>query len=156
MPAHSLRGGCHCGAIRVELELTREPATYTPRACDCDYCRKHSAAYVSDPGGRLHIEVRDQAALGRYRQGSALAEFLFCKNCGVLVGVAYAESGHTWATINRLAFEATREFGAATPVSPRTLSAVDKVARWKAAWFSDVSFKLGSGDPSGTPTSEIP
>lgn len=152
----TLHGGCHCGTLRVAVELPRPAASYAPRACDCDYCRKHGAAYVSDPAGRLHIEVRDPAALGRYRQGNGLAEFLFCKNCGVLVAVAYAESGRTWATINHLTLEAMRDFAAATPVSPRTLSAGDKVARWKATWFPQMTFSMLSGDPSAPPTKATP
>ncbi|AYH45871.1 aldehyde-activating protein [Azoarcus sp. DN11] len=139
MSTHALRGGCHCGAIRVEFELSCTPAAYTPRACDCGFCRKHGAAYVSDPGGRLHITVRDQTALGRYRQGSGQAEFLLCKTCGVLVAVAYAEGGRIWATVNRLAVEEAQDFPAPAPVSPRTLGADDKVARWKAVWFADVT-----------------
>ncbi|MBD5804112.1 hypothetical protein AZOA_35550 [Azoarcus sp. Aa7] len=146
MPAHSLRGGCHCGAIRVELELTRAPADYTPRACDCSFCRKHGAAYLSDPAGRLHIAVRDQAALGRYRQGNALAEFLFCKTCGVLVGVAYAEGGCLYATVNSRVIEGDPGFPNATAVSPQTLGADEKVARWKAVWFADVTL-AGNGSP---------
>lgn len=138
MPAHSLRGGCHCGTIRVELELPRAPAAYTPRACDCSFCRKHGAAYVSDPAGRLHIVVRDQTALGRYRQGNGLAEFLFCKTCGVLVGVAYAEGARLYATVNSRVIEDDPGFPDATAVSPQTLGADEKVARWKAVWFRDV------------------
>ncbi|WP_018988506.1 GFA family protein [Aromatoleum toluclasticum] len=139
MHAHSLRGGCHCDAIRVELELPRAPATYTPRACDCDFCRKHGAAYLSDPSGRLHIEIRDPAAVGRYRQGNALAEFLLCKTCGVLVAVVYADGADLYATVNSRVIEGDPGFPDATPVSPQTLSAHDKVARWKAVWFADVT-----------------
>lgn len=147
MHAHALRGSCHCGAIRVELELPRAPAAYAPRACDCSFCRKHAAAYVSDSAGRLHIELRDPAALGRYRQGNALAEFLFCKTCGVLVGVAYAEGAGLYATVNERVIDDDPGFADATPVSPQTLGADDKVARWKAAWFRNVTL-AGNGGTS--------
>lgn len=140
MHAHSLRGGCHCGAIRVDIELPRAPATYTPRACDCSFCCKHGVAYFSDPAGRLHIEVRDPAALGRYRQGNGLAQFLLCRNCGVLVAVAYAEGARRYATVNSRIIEGEPGFPNATPVSPQTLGADDKVARWKAVWFADITF----------------
>ncbi|NMG00691.1 aldehyde-activating protein [Aromatoleum toluolicum] len=146
MPAHALRGGCHCGAIRVELELPREPAAYTPRACDCSFCRKHGAAYFSDPAGRLHLEVRDQTALGRYRQGNALAEFLFCKCCGVLVAVIYAEDARRYATVNSRVIDGDPGFPDATTVSPQTLAPDDKVARWKAVWFGGVTL---AGDGTG-------
>ena len=41
----SLSGACHCGALRLQLTLPGDPADYAPRACDCDFCRKHGAAF---------------------------------------------------------------------------------------------------------------
>lgn len=139
MSGHTLRGGCHCRNIRLDIELPRPPESYHPRACDCGYCRKHGAAYVSDPAGRLRIEVGDAAALGRYRQGAGLADFLFCKDCGVLVGVAYAEGDRLYATINALAVDGAPGFRPPTPVSPQTLGADEKLARWRAVWFAEVT-----------------
>lgn len=69
---HRLSGQCHCQAIQLELQLPQPPASYQPRACDCDFCRKHAAAYVSDPDGALRIRARP-GALGLYRQGSGKA-----------------------------------------------------------------------------------
>lgn len=37
-------GGCHCGNIKVDVELAAAPETYHPRVCDCDFFRKHGAA----------------------------------------------------------------------------------------------------------------
>src|SRR5450756_2542718 len=48
---NKVSGGCHCGNITVDLELTAEPETYHPRVCDCDFCRKHGAASLSDTKG---------------------------------------------------------------------------------------------------------
>ncbi|BAL26680.1 GFA family protein [Azoarcus sp. KH32C] len=137
MSSHSLNGGCHCGGLRIELDLPRAPASYAPRACDCDFCRKHGAAYLSDPEGRLRIRARPEA-LGRYRQGSGRAEFLFCRNCAVLVGVAYEEQGRLYATVNSRVVEGDAPFAEQRSVSPQTLSADEKVARWKEVWFSEV------------------
>lgn len=61
----------------VAIELTRAPATYNPRACDCDLCRKHGAAYVSDAQGSLVIRIKDARARGKYRQGSGKATSCF-------------------------------------------------------------------------------
>ncbi|HJV24337.1 MAG TPA: aldehyde-activating protein [Aromatoleum sp.] len=141
MSSHSLKGGCHCGGLRIELDLPRPPGSYAPRACDCDFCRKHGAAYLSDPGGRLRIHARAEA-LGRYRQGSGRAEFLYCKDCAVLVGVAYEEDGQMYATVNSRVVEGDAPFAEARSVSPQTLSADQKVARWKEVWFSDVELHI--------------
>lgn len=132
-----LKGGCHCGNIRVEVGLSRPPAEYNPRACDCDFCMKHGAAYLSDPEGSLSIHVKDARLLSRYRQGSGQAEFLLCSNCGVLVAVSYQDAGQTVAAVNSQAIEGAR-FGDKTPVSPKKLGPDDKARRWKDLWFRDV------------------
>lgn len=133
----NLKGGCHCGNIRVEVGLSKPPETYGPRACDCDFCLKHSAAYLSDPEGRLSIHVKDGRLLSRYRQGSGQAEFLLCSNCGVLVAVSYQETGQTVAAVNSQVIEGAR-FGDKTSVSPKNLAPGDKAERWKDLWFRDV------------------
>lgn len=56
------------------MELPHASCAYHPRACDCDFCRKHGAAYISDPQGAVRIQVKDAQQLGRYRQGSGIAE----------------------------------------------------------------------------------
>lgn len=139
-----LGGGCHCGNIRIELELPRTAGTYNPRACDCDFCRKHRAAYVSDPQGSLRIRISRESDCGRYAQGSGQAELLLCRNCGVLVAPLYRDAGRLYAAVNANVVEGGA-FGAQQPVSPRTLSAHDKAQRWKQLWFSDVMMKVEGG-----------
>jgi hypothetical protein len=136
---HRVSGGCHCGNIVVELELTQPPASYRPRACDCEFCRKHGAAYVSDPAGALRIRVKDPGQTGRYRQGSGTAELLLCRHCGVLVAPLYSHAGRLHAAVNAQVIDIATHFGASQPVSPRTLSAGEKVQRWQDLWFSNVS-----------------
>ena len=136
-----LSGGCHCGNIRIELELPRTAGTYNPRACDCDFCRKHRAAYVSDPQGSLRILVSRAGDCSRYAQGSGQAELLLCRNCGVLVAPLYRDAGRLYGAVNANAVEGVA-FGAQQPVSPRALSASDKAQRWKQLWFSDVTMTV--------------
>ncbi len=146
---YKLKGACHCGNIRVEVALTRAPAEYRPRACDCEFCRKHGASYLSDPGGSLAVQVGDERLLRKYRQGSNTAEMLVCGNCGVLVGGAYQTEGRVFAAINTRIIEGDAMFGEIQPVSPRTLSAEEKVSRWKALWFADVTIDAASGREPG-------
>lgn len=138
--SQAVQGGCYCGNVLLELQLTHETAHYQPRACDCGFCRKHGAAYLSDPHGSLRIRIDDMSCRGVYRQGNELAEMLLCTRCGVLMGALYRADGRTYATVNVRALEGAAEFGAAQSVSPRQLAAEEKVARWKSLWFSDVSF----------------
>jgi hypothetical protein len=135
---HQVNGGCHCGNIRLDIELTRAPGEYSPRACDCDFCRKHGAAYISDAHGSLVIRIRDERERGMYRQGSGMAECLLCRNCGVLVGACYRSDGRLYAAVNAKVVDAGTAFAAEQSVSPKQLSAGQKTDRWKAIWFSDV------------------
>jgi hypothetical protein len=134
----ALSGGCHCGNIRLDLQLTHAPADYQPRACDCDFCRMHGAAYVSDAAGTLQLRIRDPDAAGRYRQGSGRAELVLCRTCGVLIGAVCAIEEQLYGTVNARALDAYAQFGAAQTVSPRTLNESDKVRRWQQLWFPNV------------------
>jgi hypothetical protein len=134
-----LSGGCHCGNVLVTVRLTRSPDSYNPRACDCDFCRKHAAAYVSDPHGALLFRINDPLSAGRYRQGSGLAELLLCRNCGVAVGALYRSAERLYGVVNAKTLDGAAEFGAEQTVSPQRLSADEKVSRWQEIWFADVS-----------------
>jgi len=133
-----LEGGCHCGNITVRVELEREPAAYAPRACDCEFCRKHGAAWLSDPRGSLSIEVRAERDTSRYAQGDRLAEMLLCRNCGVLVSALWHEQ-HLFGVVNANVLAQREAFAETKPVSPRTLSADEKRSRWQSIWFAQVT-----------------
>jgi len=133
-----LAGGCHCGNINVSVELGRAPDTYAPRACDCEFCRKHGAAWVSDPQGSLTIHIRDERDTSRYAQGDRLAEMLLCRNCGVLVSALWRDRC-LYAVVTLSVLDARAAFADAQPASPRTLSAEAKKSRWQSLWFSNVT-----------------
>lgn len=135
-----LSGGCHCGNISVELQLTATPESYRPRACDCDFCRKHGAAYVSDAKGSLAVRIKDEGERSTYRQGSGQAEFLLCRNCGVLVGAFLRRGSQIHATVNVRALANAAAFGSEQIVSPQKLSGDQKVQRWQDIWFANVTF----------------
>ncbi len=44
-----ITGGCHCSNIRFRLESAKPPSEFAPRVCDCTFCTKHGARYISDP-----------------------------------------------------------------------------------------------------------
>jgi hypothetical protein len=60
-------------------------------------------------------------------------------NCGVLVGVAYQDDDQLFAAINCQVVEGGIIFGEKKSVSPKTLTASEKIERWKGAWFSNVT-----------------
>lgn len=127
-------GGCHCGALRWSLESARAAAELVPRACDCDFCTRHRAAWVSDPEGLLTVRARPDD-VQHYRQGSGQAEFLICRHCGVLVAVsARMSEGRDKAAVNRNAFDQPDALGESVVVSPQQLAADAKLSRWTQAW----------------------
>ncbi len=138
-----ISGGCYCGNIRVQASFSNYLSTYDSRACDCDFCGKHAAAYVSDPSGSLALHIRDEHEINWFRQGSNTAEMLLCRTCGVLVGAVYRDSDRLFGTLNVKAMDSRASFGPEEPVSPKSLSADQKVQRWRELWFADVLLDVG-------------
>lgn len=136
---HELSGGCHCGNTVANVQLSRPPEFYGPRVCDCEFCSKHGASYLSDPDGVLRICVRDPQAISKYRQGSHTAEFLLCSICGVLVAVTHESDGRTFAAVNSRIFADRPGFAEAVVVSPQRLPVDERVDRWARVWFADVT-----------------
>ena len=145
-PPPPLAGGCHCGNIAVTAGLTSAARRLQPRACDCEFCRKHGAAWVSDPHGSLGIRIADARDAGRYTQGAGIAEMLLCRRCGVLVAALW-QADRLYGVVNARALDARDEFSAAQSVSPQQLSPEAKVSRWQSIWFADV--RLATGTPPG-------
>jgi hypothetical protein len=86
-----LKGSCHCGAVRFELE-SAEPVPYM--RCYCSICRKTNGGggYAINLGGTastLVVEGRDSVSIYRAKlpDGSggtreSRAERNFCRHCG--------------------------------------------------------------------------
>lgn len=94
------RGGCHCGNLRLEMRLTQPPSEVRLRACGCSFCRMHQTRTCSDPNGSVEITAADWDLVERYRFGTATAEFLICRRCGVYIGAVCDTPAGTRAVIN--------------------------------------------------------
>jgi hypothetical protein len=79
-------GGCHCGNIRIVVELATRPQETPLRACNCSFCRAHGVRTVSDANGAFKIWAQDWSEVIHYRFGTRTADFLLCQRCGVYVG----------------------------------------------------------------------
>ena len=99
----------------------------------------HGASYVSDAQGSVLIRIQDERQSNKYRQLSGIADFLLCRNCGVLVGVLHRSDERQFAAINAKVVEARARFAAQQPASPKKLSDGEKVRRWQGIWFSNAS-----------------
>ncbi len=135
---HTVQGGCHCGNITYVAEFTKDLSTYTPRACDCNLCASHGAAYASDRNGSLKICIRDRQNVNMYRQGSRIADFIICKQCGVLTGACYKEEGRTFGSINVRSSNAYNDFNEGQSAQLEQLSDEERIERWKRYWFTNI------------------
>jgi len=138
----TLTASCHCQRLQLALHGALDPAATAPRACDCSFCQAHGAAWISDPDGELVVTAADAEALGRYRQGSESAEFLFCRHCGVLVAVVFATGNGLRGAVNVRCLARAAEFAQTQTVSPQQLPAEQRRERWRTLW-TPVRIEIG-------------
>jgi hypothetical protein len=75
-------GSCHCGAVQVDLELSRRPDELRLRACQCGFCGRRGARTIADATGSATIRADRPEAITRYRFGLRTADYLLCASCG--------------------------------------------------------------------------
>ena len=138
---YKVLGGCDCGNISYLAEMQNEPSSYAPRLCDCNFCTSHGAAYASDSKGTLTIKVKDECEISKYSQGSRNADFLICKNCGVLTNVLFEQSGHIFGAINVRSANDYSKFSEGQVLHLTHLGDKERIGRWKEYWFSDVKIE---------------
>ncbi len=136
-----IRGGCHCGALRFELEWPGEPATVPARACGCSFCVKHGGVWTSSPHGRLRVSV-SAATVQPYAFGTHTAQFHVCGRCGVVPLVTSRIAGTLYAVVNVNAFE---DFERArlqvAPASFEDEAQEERLARRQRHWIPEVRFE---------------
>lgn len=76
MPTY--RGGCHCGAIRFEVDGEIEEA----EVCNCSICAKTAYIHWEVPPERFRL-LTSEDAIRDYRFGTRTARNLFCGICGI-------------------------------------------------------------------------
>jgi hypothetical protein len=72
-------GGCHCGAVRFEVEL---PAQVQAQSCNCSICAKTGFVHVIVPESRFRL-LQGADRLTTYTFNTGVARHLFCSTCGV-------------------------------------------------------------------------
>ncbi|WP_395338936.1 aldehyde-activating protein [Ningiella sp. W23] len=132
--AHTYFGACDCGQVELSLVLANTIDRYQTRACDCDFCAEHDLVYLSDPLAKLHIN--SMISLFHKRQGSQQAEFLCCVNCETVVAVSVTIDNVLRGAINAECLNDMDVLSEPELVSPKELSANEKLERWKTLWGS--------------------
>jgi len=72
-------GGCHCGAVRFEVDA-EEPLHVT--GCNCSICDLTGFLHLIVPATRFRITA-GKDALTSYRFNTGAANHLFCSICGI-------------------------------------------------------------------------
>ena len=73
------QGGCHCGAVRFEVEV---PANPEIEDCNCSICRMSGFLHLIVPASKFRL-LKGEDALTTYRFNTGVAEHRFCRVCGV-------------------------------------------------------------------------
>lgn len=135
MEQYLYSGQCHCGNIAVKLTTLSSAKDTQIRACECSFCRKHKAQYISDPEGNLDISVREPEQLQRYRFGQKTADFLFCKICGIYVAAIFCERDRYYGILNLNTLDRNEEFTqTVTSVSYENEDTNTRIERRKKKW----------------------
>ena len=140
----SYEGSCHCGAVRVALNLTKPAAETQLRACQCTFCTRRGTRTIADPQGRARLSAASPEALIRYQFGSKTANYLICRTCGTYLAAVLETEGRRLAVINvaGLAIDEFRD-REPSPVNYDGESAADRVERRRANWMP-IEFQWGS------------
>lgn len=78
-PLVTHRGGCHCGAVRFEVDA---PAALEVYECNCSMCARTAFLHLIVPEARFRL-VAGADALAEYTFNTGVAKHLFCRRCGV-------------------------------------------------------------------------
>ncbi len=133
-----LKGRCHCGEIKYEF-LVNGNRAIPIRVCGCTFCARHAAAWTSDPGGTLEIDIADANKVNLYRFGTESADFWICRRCGVVPFAVSQVDERLYAVVN----SNTLDDGASL-VAERTASdfdgevLTDRLERRRRNWIADV------------------
>jgi len=127
-------GRCSCGQCNIKLRLPDPLSKYSPRACDCDFCIANNISYLSHPNGELNIESIEKLEI--QKQGSNQANFITCNKCKTVIAVALEYEGKLIGALNASLLSDFSLLQHPTTVSPKKLTAVEKIDRWKAVWLN--------------------
>jgi hypothetical protein len=72
-------GGCHCGAVRFEIDAPEEVECHL---CNCSICTKSGYLHLIVPASKFRL-LKGQDELTEYTFNTGTARHLFCRVCGI-------------------------------------------------------------------------
>jgi len=79
MATEKRTGGCHCGAVRYEVEIDLSQPVFE---CNCSHCQAKGFLLSFVPAENLHV-LSGEDNLSEYRFNTKRIQHLFCKTCGI-------------------------------------------------------------------------
>lgn len=73
------RGGCHCGAVRFEVDAAADLELVD---CSCSICRKTGFLHLIVTADRFRL-LKGEDELEEYTFHTGTARHLFCRRCGI-------------------------------------------------------------------------
>lgn len=74
-----LKGGCHCGRVRFEVNGDADIAA---AQCNCSICRMSGYVHLLVAKADFNL-LQGEDALQNYRFNSGVAQHYFCRDCGI-------------------------------------------------------------------------
>jgi hypothetical protein len=72
-------GGCHCGAVRFEVDASVPVEVHQ---CNCSICELTGFLHLIVPAARFRL-IEGAEQLTEYRFNTGTARHLFCSRCGI-------------------------------------------------------------------------
>ena len=72
-------GGCHCGAVRFEVEA---PERVVAQDCNCSLCAMTGFIHLIVPKSRFRL-LKGEEDLATYTFNTGVAKHRFCRICGI-------------------------------------------------------------------------
>lgn len=73
------QGGCHCGAVRFEVDA---PGALIVNECNCSVCSKSGYLHLIVPASRFRL-IQGNDNLNSYTFNTNTAKHYFCAICGI-------------------------------------------------------------------------
>ena len=134
---NSYKGGCSCKNIVISLFLDSELSQHIPRACQCSYCKKINAAYISFSNWKLEVRIKNSGHINKFRFSTRTADFVSCKICDELIYVVSKIGNKNYSVVNITAF---KNIQFSDPIKTNFDSEVqsERMIRRKLNWISNV------------------
>ena len=73
------KGGCHCGAVRFEVEA---PERVLVQDCNCSLCAMTGFLHLIVPKSRFRL-MKGKEDITTYTFNTGVAKHMFCRTCGI-------------------------------------------------------------------------